>query len=284
MVEPQIVILVVAGSSPVDHPTSLPHTEGESINLRDRMEALERIIGYRFRRHNLLREAATHSSLRYEGETGMADNQRLEFLGDAVLQLLLSELLFQRFTRSDEGGLTKTRASLVSEKSLAAVAQYHRLGEHLILGKGEETSGGRYRDSTLADMVEAILGAVYLDAGLEAARSVLLLLMSHPLAELKTIVSDAQGNPKGQLQELIQARTTERPEYQIISESGDDHSKQFQSCVRWQGQALGNGIGKTKKEAETAAARATLNNPLFQDLLAAMPLSPPTGQQARRNF
>lgn len=248
------------------------------------MEALERLIGYRFRRHNLLREAATHSSLRYEGVTGMADNQRLEFLGDAVLQLLLSELLFHRFTRSDEGGLTKTRASLVSEKSLAAVAQFHRLGEHLILGKGEEAAGGRYRDSTLADMVEALLGAVFLDSGLDAARSVLLHLMREPLAELKQVVTDAQGNPKGQLQELIQARTTERAVYSIIAETGEDHSKQFHASVSWQNQVYGNGIGKTKKDAETEAARATLNNTLFQDALAALPLSPPSSQQPRRKI
>jgi ribonuclease-3 len=248
------------------------------------MEALERVIGYRFRRHNLLREAATHSSLRYEGVTGMADNQRLEFLGDAVLQLLLSELLFHRFTRSDEGGLTKTRASLVSEKSLAAVAQFHRLGEHLILGKGEEASGGRYRDSTLADMVEAILGAVFLDAGLDTARSVLLHLMREPLAELKQVVTDAQGNPKGQLQELIQARTTERAVYSIIAETGEDHSKQFHASVSWRNQVYGHGIGKTKKDAETEAARATLNNALFQDALAALPLSPPSYQQPRRKI
>lgn len=248
------------------------------------MEALERLIGYRFRRQNLLREAATHASLRYEGISGMTDNQRLEFLGDAVLQLLLSELLFHRFTRSDEGGLTKSRASLVSEKSLASVAQYHRLGEHLILGKGEEAAGGRYRDSTLADMVEAILGAVFLDAGLEAARSVLLHLMRDPLAELKQVVSDAQSNPKGQLQELIQARTTERAVYQIIAETGEDHSKQFHATLTWKGQVFGNGIGKTKKDAETEAARATLNNTLFQDTLGALPLSPPSSQQPRRKF
>lgn len=248
------------------------------------MEALERLIGYRFRRHNLLREAATHSSLRYEGVTGMADNQRLEFLGDAVLQLLLSELLFHRFTRSNEGGLTKTRASLVSEKSLAAIAQSHRLGEHLILGKGEEAAGGRYRDSTLADMVEAILGAVFLDAGLDAARSVLLHLMREPLAELKQVVTDAQGNPKGQLQEVIQARTTERVVYTIIAETGEDHSKQFHASVSWRNQIYGHGIGKTKKDAESEAARATLNNALFQDALAALPLSPPSGQQPRRKI
>ena len=248
------------------------------------MEALERLIGYRFRRHNLLREAATHASLRYEGATGKADNQRLEFLGDAVLQLLLSELLFHRFTHSDEGGLTKTRASLVSEKSLAAVAQSHRLGEHLILGKSEEATGGRYRDSTLADMVEAILGAVFLDAGLDAARSVLLHLMREPLTELKQIVTDAQSNPKGQLQELIQARTTERAVYQIIAETGEDHSKQFHATVTWKGQVFGNGIGKTKKDAETEAARATLNNILFQDTLSAIPLCPPSSQQPRRKI
>ena len=248
------------------------------------MEALERLIGYRFRRHNLLREAATHASIRYEGLTHQPDNQRLEFLGDAVLQLLLSELLFHRFTRSDEGGLTKTRASLVSEKSLAAVAQSHRLGDHLILGKGEETSGGRYRDSTLADMVEAILGAVYLDAGLDAARSVLLHLLRQPLADLKQIVTDADSNPKGQLQELVQARSMDRPVYSIISETGDVHSKQFHATVTWMGQVYGSGFGKTKKDAEIEAARATLNNALFQDHLQKIPLSPTSSQQPRRKF
>jgi len=116
-------------------------------------------------------------------------------------------------------------------------------------------------------MVEALLGAVFLDSGLDAARSVLLHLMREPLAELKQVVTDAQGNPKGQLQELIQARTTERAVYSIIAETGEDHSKQFHASVSWRNQVYGNGVGKTKKDAETEAARATLNNTLFQDAL-----------------
>lgn len=266
MVEPQIVILVVAGSSPVDHPTSSVAGRlaqlGRAMNVRSLiaalMELLESALGHTFRDRSLLKQALTHASLGYEMQRTHPDNQRLEFLGDAVLQLLLSEMLFQQFQSADEGMLTKVRAQLVSTKALALVAKRIQLGGFLLMGRGEENSGGRERDSTLADALEAVAGAIFLDGGMDAARHMARGLFRQLIVDLGA--SPVEENPKGQLQEILQAISPQSPTYQILEESGPDHAKSFLAKVIWCGQELGRGLGRSKKEAEVEAARSALES------------------------
>jgi ribonuclease-3 len=220
------------------------------------MELLESVLGYSFRDRSLLSQALTHSSLGYESQRTLPDNQRLEFLGDAVFQLLLSEMLFQRYRDADEGMLTKVRSQLVSAKALAHVARQIGLGKFLLMGRGEEAHGGRERDSSLADALEAIAGAVFLDGGMESARALAHRLFTKLLDNLGAAPVDK--NPKGQLQEILQAINPQSPHYQIISQSGPDHAKSFVSAVIWCGQELGRGVGRSKKEAEVEAARVAL--------------------------
>ena len=233
------------------------------------MHPLEAVIGHTFRDPALLTEALTHASLAYESQRPRSHNQRLEFLGDAVLQLTLSESLYRKLPHADEGVLTKARARLVSAKALSRLASAIKLGSHIQMGRGEEANGGRDRESSLADALEAVAGAVFLDAGLDAARGV----VSHLFAsELESIIAAPQeSNPKGQLQELVQAEGSTPPEYQIVSQAGPDHSKLFEATVTWQGVILGTGTGKSKKDAQAAAALAALENPLLQDMLSPHP-------------
>ena len=228
------------------------------------MESLEQRTGYKFRNSLLLAEALTHPSLAYETQRPHFDNQRLEFLGDAVLQLVLTDQLFHQFPEFNEGKLTKLRSRLVSRKALERTAKSIHLGDYLLMGKGEEASGGRDRPSTLADALESLIGAVYLDSGLSSARAFVLRLCAGPIQE---IVDDPDEiNPKGQLQELLQADSTISPHYHIISQKGPDHCKTFQAQVIWRGQVLGSGSGNSKKLAETAAARDALRGPVIEQL------------------
>ncbi|MDZ4287588.1 MAG: ribonuclease III [Prosthecobacter sp.] len=220
------------------------------------MELLELILGYTFRDRQTLVEALTHPSLGYESQRSQPDNQRLEFLGDAVLQPALSEMLYRKFSEADEGVLTKTRAQLVSAKALAAVARRLKLGGYLLMGRGEDQSGGRERDSSLADVLEAIAGAIYLDGGMAAATDFVDRLFSAVLEDIVSV--PAEQNPKGHLQELLQSAGDQPPTYSIVQESGPDHAKSFEATVNWQGTTLGRGLGKSKKEAEVEAARCAL--------------------------
>ncbi len=220
------------------------------------MQSLEEQFGYQFRNPLLLAEALTHPSLAYETHRAHFDNQRLEFLGDAVLQLIFTHELFRTFMDYNEGNLTKLRARLVSRTALATYARARGVGSHLLMGRGEEASGGRERSSTLADAFEALIGAIYLDAGLEVAREVVLRLCA---ADFGRICEEPKEvNPKGQLQEMLQALSATSPHYTIISEDGPDHQKTFVSQVDWNGVTLGTGSGLSKKQAETAAAEAAL--------------------------
>lgn len=223
------------------------------------MESLEQRTGYKFRNSLLLAEALTHPSLAYETQRPRFDNQRLEFLGDAVFQLILTAELFRLFPHFNEGVLTKLRSRLVSRHALNRCAQNIQLGDYLLMGKGEEASGGRERASTLADALEALLGAVYLDGGLEAARSFALRICAETLQEI--LDEPDEVNPKGKLQELLQARSPISPHYHIVSQDGPDHCKLFKAEVLWCGRILGSGSGKSKKLAETAAARTALSHP-----------------------
>jgi ribonuclease III len=219
------------------------------------MEPLEVLIGYTFRNPALLEEALTHPSVAYETQKPQPDNQRLEYLGDAVLELVFSHLLYESFPEAAEGVLTKLRARMVSRPALAGYARSIRLGDQLRMGRGEESSGGRDRDSSLADAMEALTAAVYLDSGLEAARAMILQVCATPLAELRE--QPKEVNPKGHLQERLQARGPGSLRYVILREEGPDHKN---------GLPLGEGSGGSKKEAETAAAAAALEGPVLAAL------------------
>lgn len=226
------------------------------------MESIEVRLGYKFRNPLLLAEALTHPSLAYESQKAQFDNQRLEFLGDAVLQLVLTEHLFRKFPDSPEGRMTKLRAQLVSRTALAQFAAGFQLGHYILLGKGEEASGGRKRASTLADALEALIGAIYLDTGYDSARELVLRLFEQGIGVVSE--SDEEGNPKGTLQEVLQSLGNEAPRYVITGESGPDHRKVFHSQVIWRELVLAQGRGKSKKEAEVRAALEALRKKMWE--------------------
>ncbi len=226
------------------------------------MESLESRLGYKFRNSLLLAEAMTHPSLAYESQRPHFDNQRLEFLGDAVLQLILTEDLYRMFPDFPEGRLTKLRSQLVSRRALARFALSIDLGSYVLLGKGEEATGGRRRMSTLADGFEALIGAVYLDIGYTGARDLVLRLFQSEIEALAG--SPEERNPKGELQECLQAIHPQAPSYRMLGESGPDHRKVFQAEVSWRGLVLATGKGKSKKEAEARAASEALRTRLWE--------------------
>ena len=217
---------------------------------------LQKRLGYQFRDENLLRLALTHPSVARESGVASEHNQRLEFLGDAVLGLVLSRALYEKFSEVDEGPLTKLRAKLVNRKTLAERGRILQLGPHLILSRGEEIGGGRERASALADAYEALLGAIFLDGGFDAAREFILCEFESDFSAL-TEISGIE-NPKGELQELLQAKSPNAPEYQLISAEGPDHDRQFICAVLHDGTELARGSGKSKKAAESDAALAAL--------------------------
>ena len=213
-------------------------------------------LGYAFRDEGLLRLALTHPSVAHETGTPSPHNQRLEFLGDAVLQLVLTRELYEKFPEFDEGPLTKARAKLVNRRTLAEHSRVLGLGAHLTLSRGEETNGGRERASTLADAFEAVLGAVFLDGGFEAASEFILREFGAAFGKLSVL--PIIENPKGELQEFLQARSPEAPEYRVVSATGPDHDRVFECTVHHGGMELARGRGKSKKAAESDAALAAL--------------------------
>jgi ribonuclease-3 len=223
------------------------------------LQKLQKVIGHQFKDLQLLQEALTHPSLAHEQcANGTRHNQRLEFLGDAVLQLILTDRIFEMFPEFPEGKLTQVRAHLANRHTLHRRALGVQLGEFLLLGKGEEASGGRERLSNLADAYEALLGAVYLDGGVRAARKFIAAQFAQEFKNLKE--TSPRQNPKGRLQELLQEQSTANPQYRVIQESGPDHNKHFEAVVEWQGREIGRGHGSSKKLAEVAAAEDALHN------------------------
>jgi len=220
------------------------------------LAAFQDRLGRKFQDEGLLRLALTHPSVAHEANIATAHNQRLEFLGDAVLQLVLTRALYENFPGFDEGPLTKARAKLVNRRTLAEHARALNLGAHLILGHGEATHGGRERPSALADAFEAVLGAIFLDGGFDAAREFILREFSPAFGTLSALPTIE--NPKGELQELLQERSPLAPEYQTISATGPDHDRVFECVVRHGGVELARGSGKSKKAAESDAALAAL--------------------------
>ena len=221
------------------------------------LEALQARLGYLFRDENRLRLALTHPSVAHEQGMAVQHNQRLEFLGDSVLQLVLTSELYGKFHSLGEGPLTKARAQMVNRRTLANRGSRLGLGEYLILGRGEDSSGGRERPSALADTFEALLGAIFLDGGFDAARDFILRQFREEFGELEVIPN--LENPKGELQEILQSNSTEAPQYQLESVSGPDHDRLFESAVYHRGVELGRGKGKSKKDSESQAALAALD-------------------------
>ena len=220
-------------------------------------QRLQKIIGYEFKNLDLLNEAITHPSIAHEaGGQRTPHNQRLEFLGDAVLQVVLTDYVYRTFPALQEGELTQLRAHLANRHTLFRRAQAIDLGKYLLLGKGEETSGGRTRLSNLADAFEALIGAVYLDRGIRAASAFIRRQFKDEFKGLQVAVP--KQNPKGYLQELLQAKSPSSPHYRVVSESGPDHNKHFEVVVEWERKEIGRGCGTSKKEAEAAAAAAAL--------------------------
>lgn len=219
--------------------------------MRD-LSKLTQALGYTFQNQEFLEQALTHSS--YANEKGIASNERLEFLGDSVLGLIAAEYLFAN-NPDDEGSLSKRRASIVCEQALASYSAELHVGDFLLLGKGERTSGGAERESTLEDAFEAIVAAIYLDGGMEAAKDFALPFLTRELS----------SNPKKRfydyktlLQEIVQQNPEERLQYVLVNESGPDHNKKFTIEVHLNSNVIGHGKGRSKKEAEQQAAKEAL--------------------------
>ena len=223
----------------------------------ERLHELEQHLDYTFHDLRLLRAALYHSSYANEHRAqSVSSNERLEFLGDAVLGFVAADYLYGKHPDLPEGELTRIRAALVCEDSLHEVAQRLHLGDFLMLGKGEESGGGRHRPSILADAVEAVLAAVYLDGGIDEARALVhrILLEKEP----EQVVESRRRDCKTELQELVQRKPNQELRYELVSESGPDHAKVFTVAVMLNGQVVGLGSGHSKKEAEQSAARTAL--------------------------
>lgn len=217
---------------------------------QEKIEQFEKIIGYQFHNKNYLRQALSHSSYANEMRLSkLANNERLEFLGDAVLELMSSEYIFSNNVEMYEGEMTKLRASLVCEPTLAMCAREIKLGEYILLGKGEIATGGSNRDSILSDAFEAVIGAIYLDGGFTNAKEFVMKFVLDDI-DSKKLFFDS----KTILQEMVQADYKEPLVYKLIGESGPDHDKIFTVAAIVDGKELSQGSGKTKKAAEQAAA------------------------------
>lgn len=215
-----------------------------------KLEKLQEIIGYQFQRPGLLAHALTHSSYANERHWDKTRcNERLEFLGDAVLELVSSNFLYHQFPDMPEGEMTKLRASLVCEPTLAYCAEEIPLGDYLYLGKGEDQTGGRKRPSVVSDAMEAVIGAIFLDGGLANAKEFIHRFILNDI-EHKQLFYDS----KTILQEMVQAESKESLSYELLREEGPDHNKSFEVCVKLGGREIGRGTGRTKKAAEQVAA------------------------------
>lgn len=228
-------------------------------SYKEALGCLKDKLGFAWRNEDFIIQALTHSSFTYENrQDGVINNQRLEFLGDAVLELVVSDYLYRYNMDWDEGELTKMRAAIVCEPSLARVAGDLELGNCLRMGKGEERSGGRERPSILADVFEALLGAIYLDQGLECAGR---LAVQFLMPVFKDVFEGRlERDYKTELQEIVQQRGNEQVQYVILKEDGPDHNKIFTAGVFYRGEIAGRGAGRSKKDAEQQAAKSALTD------------------------
>ena len=239
------------------HRTQLQN--GHVVRLRDEFDTLQKTIGYRFRDRGLLEHAMTHASKANEDVSGgVKDNESMEFLGDAVLGFVIADALFREMPGSTEGDKSKIKATLVSTATLARQAERLRIGDNLLLGRGEEKTGGRQKQALLADTYEALLAAIYLDGGIEHAQAFILREFEPMLADARAGGSGAERDYKSALQEFVQARERPLPEYRLVGAAGPDHRKEFEVEVLVGGEPLARGSGPSKKEAEQVAAKAAL--------------------------
>ena len=231
-------------------------TESLTEQREQELLAFEEVIGIKFNNIALLNTALTHTSYANERERQIPDNEKLEFLGDAVLELSSSTYLYNNFVDFSEGELTKTRASIVCQDTLSRLARKLNMGKLLLLGRGEESNGGRGRDSTLEDAFEAVIGAIYLDQGWEAAKNYVIKQLAPEFDNVKNGIN--RNDYKTVLQEIVQQTPTSKLTYIEISVNGPDHNRTFEYAVDIDGKMYGSGIGKSKKSAEQMAAKETL--------------------------
>ncbi|MEE3776301.1 ribonuclease III [Campylobacter sp. CX2-4080-23] len=217
----------------------------------DKLTEIQKLLKYKFKNINLLKEAITHKSIK-----NSTNNERLEFLGDAVVDLIVGEYLYHKFKGKKEGDLSKLRASLVNEDSLAKIAIKLRIGEFLYLSTAEENNGGREKPSLISDALEALIGAIYLESGIDTAKKIFILLLEEnfPDISLNSLTKDY----KTTLQELTQASIGVAPKYELISSSGPDHKKSFEMAVLLNGKEIARATGNSKKSAEQACALKAL--------------------------
>jgi ribonuclease-3 len=228
----------------------------------DKLEQVQSILEYRFTDVTHLQQALTHPSFNNEQESGVGDYQRLEFLGDAILGMLLADTLFGRFPGADEGELSRYRAQLAEQGSLAGIARERGIGAFIRLGRGEEQSSGRDKDSILCDVLEALIAAVYLDGGLEAVRRIIVGLFDDLLDAPWGQMSSRDS--KSELQEALSARSLPPPEYRLAEESGPPHDRQYRFMVLIEGRVAGEGQGRSKKTAQQAAATRALESLVYK--------------------
>ena len=220
------------------------------------MERIEKNIGYKYKNKDLLKKALTHTSYAYENK--LESNEKLEFLGDSILEFVSSRYLYEKYPELKEGEMTKVRATVVCEESLYKIAKMHNFGDFLYLGKSEQKTGGKNRPAILADSVEAVIAAMYLDGGLEPVNKFIIENLKDEIEVATKHVGDKDY--KTVLQEKLQANGEVKIEYEIVSETGPDHDKLFKAQVKCNGEILASGEGKSKKEAHMSAAKKALDN------------------------
>ncbi len=220
-------------------------------------------LGYTFRNPELLQEALTHSSYCNEHPHGEACNERLEFLGDAVLGMVTGQYLYETYSNQAEGKLSKIRAAVVCEKTLAKLARKIHLGEYLLMSHGENKTGGRNRDSILSDAFEAVIAAIYLDSDLETVRS---WILHHLVPEIEMAISQPARDFKTALQEQLQKKSRVPLEYRTVSVTGPDHKREYTVELSWKGKVLAKGVAGSKKQAEQRAAKQALEEKTFEAL------------------
>lgn len=232
------------------------YTSHKKKNRLRQINKLQSILKIKFRNKSLLNRALTHRSYLNEAGPGARDNERLEYLGDSVLALVVNEYLFKRFEKYPEGDLAKIKSAVVSEATLFKVARELNLGSFLLMGRGEDLSGGRARPSILANTLEAVIGALYLDSGLKDCKKLVLSLLKGDIERIDSM--ESYRDPKTTLQEYVQKKYRERPLYEIIEESGPDHQKRFTVRLVVAGKSVAEGTGASKRGAEMEAARKAL--------------------------
>jgi ribonuclease-3 len=231
---------------------------GDRTQQSDRLKELQSALGYAFKEPALLQTALTHRSHSYEsGDPGCGSYERLEFLGDALLGFIVADRLYKDDPMAEEGTLSRRRQAVVRESTLAKAARSMQLGDAILLGRGEELTGGRGKPSLLADLFEALLGAIYLDGGIRSARAFVRRHLGRTLRDAR-LAGGTAGDFKTTLQEMVQAKLQVTPRYRIVTEAGPAHSRSFEAEALIDGVVVGMGVGSTRKSAEQKAARAAI--------------------------